>query len=246
MLQIALALILTPPTHGNPLDTSVPVPAVYEPSAAFDRLKEGNARFANDHAAHPHQDANRRSTVAGGQHPYAVVVTCADSRLSPEILFDEGLGDLFVIRVAGNVADRFALASIEYAVGHLDTKLIAVVGHSNCGAVKAAVDAGSIATRASNNHGHATDGDDNIAALVAEIMPAVRAAKNQPGDLLGNAVRTNVQFSIRRILEQSTPLRRGLMGSEIEFVGGVYDLKSGQVNWTEIRRGANRVALYTD
>jgi len=253
MINLALAVLVSPPAHPPAQHHPAPQNAAHHvthegvsPAAALQRLKDGNARFVHGHAEHPHQSSDHRRVVAGGQHPYAVIVTCADSRLSPEILFDEGLGDLFVVRVAGNVADRFALASVEYAVEHLGSRLVVVLGHSSCGAVKAAVDSLSVAHQhqAANqpSHGHAEE--SNIAALVAEIVPAVRAAKSQPGELLPNAIRTNVQYSIRHVIERSAPLRTSLMASEIEVAGGVYDLQSGVVEWTELRRGMHRVALY--
>src|SRR5947209_2306854 len=106
---------------------------------AIKLLKEGNGRFAQGKLAAKDTGANRRALLAKGQHPFAVVLTCADSRVAPELVFDQGLGDLFVLRVAGNITDPFTLGSIEYAVEHLHTPLIVVLGHENCGAVAAAL-----------------------------------------------------------------------------------------------------------
>src|SRR5438105_3479472 len=114
-----------------------PVPT---PAAALDRLKDGNGRFAADKPAARKTDAKRRAELAAGQHPFAVVLTCADSRVAPELVFDAGLGELFVLRVAGNIADPAVVGSIEYAVEHLHTPLIVVLGHESCGAVAAALD----------------------------------------------------------------------------------------------------------
>src|SRR5438876_10670259 len=108
------------------------------PSEAISRLKEGNGRYAGGNLQHPGQTTERRAELANTQHPFATIVSCSDSRVPPEIVFDQGLGDLFVVRVAGNVIDDHALGSIEYAVDHLGVRLIVVLGHQSCGAVKAA------------------------------------------------------------------------------------------------------------
>jgi carbonic anhydrase len=125
---------------GLPQATASPVVenvAEVTPAQALDRLREGNRRFATAHAAHPHAGVAWARQLASGQHPFAVVLTCSDSRVAPELLFDQGLGDLFVVRVAGNVVDPDVIGSIEYAVDHLHTQLVIVMGHENCGAVTA-------------------------------------------------------------------------------------------------------------
>jgi carbonic anhydrase len=147
---------------------------------ALSRLIEGNTRYRGDRAQHPHGDQARRVEVSSGQSPIAVVLTCADSRVVPELIFDQGIGDLFVIRLAGNIVDPAILGSIEYAVAHLDTKLVLVLGHQSCGAVTAAV-AGA-PTHCS------------IDALIEAIAPAVEAARELPGDLVDNAIRANARL----------------------------------------------------
>ena len=146
---------------------------------ALARLMEGNQRFVSGRAIHPNQTVERRAALAGGQTPIAIVLTCSDSRVAPELYFDQGLGDLFVIRNAGNVLDDHALGSMEYAVDHLHVPLILVVGHGKCGAVSAAV-AGAHAP------GH-------IQSIVDSIAPVVDGIKDQPGDKLDNAVRANAR-----------------------------------------------------
>jgi len=150
------------------------------PSAdmALTELKEGNAHHAGKRYQHPHQTAARQRELASGQHPHAIVLSCADSRVAPEIIFDQGLGDLFDVRVAGNVAGDTEVASIEYAAAHLHTPLLVVMGHQMCGAVTAAAEA--------------QEPEGHLPSLVAMIRPAVESARKQPGDLIGNAVRINV------------------------------------------------------
>src|SRR5216110_584585 len=139
-------------------------PAV-APTEAISKLKEGNGRYAGGNLQHPGQTTERRAELANTQHPFATIVSCSDSRVPPEIVFDQGLGDLFVVRVAGNVIDDHALGSIEYAVDHLGVRLIVVLGHQSCGAVQAARE--TIAAK-SKAPGH-------IQSLVTAIRPAVEA-----------------------------------------------------------------------
>src|SRR5881392_439655 len=138
--------------------------------AALAKLKEGNLRFASSEVSQSKPTAARRAETAQEQHPFAIVLGCADSRTAPEIIFDQNIGDLFVVRTAGNLVDDYALGSIEYAVDHLGVRLIVVLGHERCGAVGAAM-AGNSAP------GH-------INALVRDIQPAVQAAKSRTGDVL--------------------------------------------------------------
>jgi len=186
---------------------------------AMQRLKDGNQRFTEGKATHDHQSAERRAEVAKGQTPFAIVVCCSDSRVGPEIVFDQGLGDIFVVRTAGNVVDDVGLGSIEYAVEHFGTQLIVVLGHSQCGAVSATLSGGEV-------HGH-------VQAVVDAIKPAIENAKNEPGDALENAVRDNVQYSVKR-LEASTPvLAERVKAGKLKIVGSVYDLESGRVKTVE-------------
>ena len=137
------------------------------PDEALNRLKAGNDRFARSKVSAGKPVAARRIATAKAQHPFAIIVACADSRTSPEIVFDQNIGDLFVVRTAGNLVDDFALGSIEYAVEHLGSRLIVVLGHERCGAVQAALAGGSAP-------GH-------IEALVQAIQPAVAASKSKAG-----------------------------------------------------------------
>ncbi len=184
-------------------------------SEAQKKLIEGNKRYVDAMLTHPGQTTERRSEVAEGQHPFAVIVSCSDSRVPPEIIFDQGLGDLFVIRLAGNVVNYEALASIEYAVEHLGVKYIMVLGHERCGAVSAALQGGEF-------HGH-------IGSLVDAIQPALDIAKDQTGDPVDNAVRANINLVVKQ-LQTSAPILAELAGKgELTITGARYDLDDGLV-----------------
>lgn len=186
-------------------------------SDLIQRLKEGNSRFAKGEPVHSNQSIERREELANGQNPFAVILSCSDSRVPPEIIFDQGLGDLFVIRTAGEVVDDFELASIEYAVEHLHVELIVVLGHEKCGAVDAAVKGGELP-------GH-------LGKLISEIEPAVKQAKKQEGDLLTNAVYGNIHRVVRQ-LKNSEPIIKELVEhNHLQIKGAYYDLDDGKVNF---------------
>lgn len=168
---------------------------------------------------HTNQDISRRNEVEKGQNPFAVIVGCSDSRIPPEIIFDQGLGDLFVIRTAGHVVDDIALGSIEYAVEHLNVPLIVVLGHEKCGAVNAAV-------QGSKLHG-------NLEELVEEIVPAVKVARNKSGDLLHNSILENVKLTEREILKESDIIRKIENEGNVKIVGALYSLSSGVVTFLD-------------
>src|SRR6476620_3609104 len=156
---------------ADPAAPSVPA------DEALSRLKAGNERFAQSKVSAGQPVAARRAATAQTQHPFAIIVGCADSRTAPEIIFDQGIGDLFVVRTAGNLVDDYALGSIEYAVEHLGSRLIVVLGHERCGAVTAALDGGAAP-------GH-------INALVRDIQPVVAASEGKEGDALANPIHEN-------------------------------------------------------
>lgn len=185
------------------------------PDAALARLKEGNARFASSTMSQAKPTAERRAATAQGQHPFAIIVGCADSRTSPEIIFDQNIGDLFVARNAGNLVDDHTLGSIEYAVEHLGTRLIVVLGHSHCGAVAAAV-AGDKAP------GH-------VQSLVTDIQPAVQAVKGKSGDIAALATAENARLMANKIRNQAN---FGQLAKEVRIVSAVYDLETGKVAWS--------------
>jgi carbonic anhydrase len=190
---------------------------------AWEQLMAGNERFANGRPEHPEQSVMRRLEVAKGQHPCAIVLTCSDSRVPPEVVFDAGLGDIFVIRVAGNTADDAAIGSMEYAVEHLGVPLIVVLGHSRCGAVKAAVETFEKNTRPA---GH-------LGAIVSPIVPAASEVKGQGGDLAENAMRQNILRTVSQLRSSRPILAEALHERKLSIVGARYDLDSGKVTMIE-------------
>ena len=212
-LAVLMAIALAGCKSAAPA-TAAPGAAVQTP---LDVLKEGNRRFVEGRMLHDHQDMQRLVEVAKGQHPIAIIVGCSDSRVTPEIIFDQGLGDLFVVRVAGNVVDDHALGSIEYAAEHLHTSLIVVLGHDRCGAVQAAI-----------------SGDDapgHIQSIVESIRPAVDAAKSEPGDLLDNAIDQNVRRVVKQLQTSQPILQPQIQAGQLQVVGARYLLDSGAVRF---------------
>jgi len=221
--------------HGPQADAKEPAPAPHDvakahaadahevvagvtPAEALKKLREGNARFVSGKPEHPDQSNDRRSEVAKGQHPYAIILSCSDSRVPPELVFDAGLGDLFIVRVAGNTADDSAIGSIEYAVEHLGANLIVVLGHERCGAVKAAVDSAD-STAAAPGH---------LAAVLDPIAPSVKEVKGKPGDIVDLAVRANVARVVAQ-LKASKPVLADLVSTgKLQIIGGRYDLETGE------------------
>ena len=178
------------------------------PTEGLRILKEGNQRYVSGAPTHPRQEVSRREKLTTGQHPFAVVIACSDSRVPVEIIFDCGLGDLFVIRTAGHMLDEAALASAQYATEHLGTGLIVVLGHSNCGAVKSVIE-------------NAT-ADGHLGAALEKLKAIVPVAASRGGDLMNAAVTVNIENSVAVL--KALPWAAG-----IEVVGMRYDLKSGQV-----------------
>jgi carbonic anhydrase len=197
--------------------------AVISADEAMRTLKTGNARYVEGTLQHPHQDRARRAmTTAQGQHPLATVLTCSDSRVPAEIIFDQGIGDIFVIRIAGNVAATDAIGSMEYAVDHLATPLVVVLGHSQCGAVTAVVDDTKL--------------PPNIATLVAPIKPAVDKAREANPQAakdvcVKDSITCNVWQAVEDMFRQSSIIREKVRGHQVQVVGAFYDLDSGQVQW---------------
>lgn len=187
------------------------------PDAALKRLLDGNRRFTQQQVQHPDQSRARLQEVAQEQHPFATLLCCSDSRVPPEILFDEGIGDLFNIRVAGNVVSPEVLGSLEYAVAVLGSPLIMVLGHERCGAVTAAVEAGPLP-------GH-------ISSLVKAIKPALGKVKGT-GDLIERAVIANVQYQMADLI-QTELLAQKIREGKLKIVGGYYDLDTGEVRVIE-------------
>ena len=193
------------------------------PDSVLKWLKEGNELFRQGEFNQHGVDTSLRIKISAEQHPRAVILTCADSRVSPELIFDKGLGDLFVIRVAGNIVDDAVLGSIEYAVEHLHTSLIVVMGHQYCGAISAAVSDWRDPEKANiNNH---------IRSLTDKIEQAVVSINLNEKDLDQKILLSNVIFSVNSIRESRPDLYEESKKSHIRVVGSVYDLKTGKVEW---------------
>lgn len=205
---ITLGLATMPPAWA------ANVKATMSAERALQLLLDGNQRFVAGRLDHPNQSPERREDVAKGQHPFASVLSCSDSRVPPEIIFDRGLGDLFVVRVAGNVATPITIESLDYSVKHLGVRVVMILGHTQCGAVKAAI------------LGHDEEGD--VGPLLSELKPAVEDTKGQPGDPLTNAVRENVKLVMKK-LEESPELAAMVKTGELRIIGGVYDLATGKI-----------------
>lgn len=184
---------------------------------ALERLQAGNQRYVVGQMNHPRQDATQRQSLSESQQPFAVILGCADSRVSPTVVFDQGLGDLFIIRVAGNIADDAVLGSIEFATAVLNTQLVVVLGHSKCGAVGATVQGGELP-------GH-------LPSLAAAIQPAVDSVKDQPGDMVDNAVRANAKLVAQQLSTNESVLAGLVKGGQLQVVAARYDLDSGQVEF---------------
>lgn len=182
-------------------------------------LKEGNKRYVSGNLKHPHTDNSWRDSLKTEQNPFAIILSCADSRVVPELLFDQGLGDLFVIRVAGNIAKDKVLGSIEYAVKFLKTKLIIVLGHENCGAVSA-----SLSDQDPGGH---------IGVIIEKIKPAVYMAKRMPGDHLTNAIKVNAQIVSEEIKDSKPILNEAMKHDGLMVVPAYYKLSTGEVDFLE-------------
>jgi carbonic anhydrase len=187
--------------------------------AALKRLLEGNLRFISGHVEHqePRDLRLARRVLGEGQAPFAVILGCSDSRVSPEIVFDQGLGELFDVRTAGHVVDSMAIGSIEYGVEHLHIELVMVLGHERCGAVTAAVEGG-------DTHG-------SIGSVIEAIEPAIEESSGQRGDPVANVVRQNA-------LNVAEKLRDSEIIAEATIVVAVYDLDSGRVRLVRAGEGA--------
>jgi carbonic anhydrase len=219
---IAAGLALAPPAFAK--DTKPPPKPqnAIPPAAALDRLMKGNARYA-DGVSRRHDFTHEREALAGGQNPFASILSCADSRIAPEYAFDSGRGDLFVCRVAGNFANDDTVASLEYGVAVLNSPLILVLGHDSCGAVDA-----TIKSLKDN-----TTLPGHLPSLVNALSASVKAVADQPGDKLANAIRQNVK-DVTAKLKSATPiLSAAASDGKIKIVGGIYRLASGKVELVE-------------
>ena len=190
------------------------------PAEAISKLKEGNDRYTSGNLQHPGQTTERRTELAKTQHPLAAIVSCSDSRVPPEVVFDQGLGDLFIVRVAGNVINDEGLGSLEYTVDYLGTRLILVLGHQRCGAVDAARE--TIAAKG-KAPGH-------IQSLVTAIKPAVEATAKEDLDA---TIKANVKHVVDTLRSSTPILKTAIDSGKIQVIGGYYSLDTGAVTFLD-------------
>jgi carbonic anhydrase len=216
----ATATLLFGNTAGAKEKKPPPKPQnVLSPDASLERLLKGNARYVEG-VSRRHDFKHEREALAGGQNPFAAILSCADSRIAPEYAFDSGRGDLFVCRVAGNFANEESVASLEYAVAVLGVPLILVLGHDACGAVDA-----TIKSLRDN-----TTLPGHMPSLVAGITPSVKAVLPQGGDTLGKAIRQNVLDNVAKLSTATPILSAAVEQHKLRVVGGIYRLTDGRVD----------------
>lgn len=192
--------------------------------APLEKLKAGNTRFAQGHPLHPDETRKRIRELKKGQHPYAIVVSCSDSRVPPELIFDQGFGDIFSIRTAGNIIGDYELGSIEYAVEHFDCNLVVVMGHENCGAIEAYL-------KADHLHPHF----DHIEKIVEYITNEAeeKALADSVHNNIDYAVRANISHGVN-LLRSSMPVLKPLADkNKLTIIGALYDLDTGKVSFLE-------------
>jgi carbonic anhydrase len=208
------------PTTKVDAHTNKNAPASIKPVSPEDALKlllEGNNRFVSQKSMHPHQSIKIVHALAGEQHPFACVLGCADSRVPSEILFDQGIGDIFDVRIAGNIASDEAIASLEYSTLYLKSRLIVVLGHQSCGAIKAALSDDLFPGR--------------IGYLVESIKPIVEKVKSKAtnNNALNDAVNANIRYQVQKLKDSSTVLAKLINEGNLKIVGARYDLDTGKV-----------------
>jgi len=236
LILTALAAFVAFPILASPKEAAPDPAARLLRDAALMLLKEGNARYATGKPQYPHLDAERRSsTGAQGQEPFATILACSDSREPVELIFDRGVGDLFVVRVAGNVAGISELATVEYGVGHLNTPVLVVMGHTKCGAVSAVVKGAEL-------HGH-------LQALAEKIKPAVEKVKAETPDAeeaVPKAIQANVWQTIEEIVKQSSIVREKIRAGRLSIMGAIYDLEAGKVSWLGLHPAQDSLVALAD
>ena len=203
------------PSDSSAYSTTIAAAPDLSPEEALQKLMDGNQRFVENKRRNPNQTLARVEEVAEGQAPFAAILTCADSRVVSEIIFDQGIGDLFTVRVAGNIAVTEVIASLEYSVGVLESPVLMVLGHKRCGAVGAAFEGGEY--------------PGMINSFLYAINQAVEDSRGRPGDPLENAIRENVRVELKR-LSLSPVIADRVAEGKLNLVGGYYDLDTGAVS----------------
>ncbi len=190
---------------------------------AIQKLKDGNKRFVKSKSQHPDESQDRRDEMLKGQHPFVVILSCSDSRVPPELIFDQGLGDIFEIRNAGNVLNEHVIGSIEYAVMHCGVKLIVIMGHQDCGAIAATL-SGVSETK-------------YIKALEDSIKPAIEDCKEQGLEINSdNVVKAHVMQDIEELMAQDNELVKYMKDNDVKIVPAYYHLDSGRVDFLKLKK----------
>jgi carbonic anhydrase len=182
---------------------------------ALKSLIDGNVRHVQNKSVHPRQTPNHRRNLLASQRPLAAILSCSDSRVPPEMVFDQGFGDLFIVRVPGNIVSDTTLASVEFAVQMLHVPLIVVLGHTNCSAIKATINMKTL--------------PGYLSHITAHIHPVVQLARQQTGDLLENSVQINAQMAAVQLLSYSTIIEKSVQKKKLRIIAACYDLQTGIV-----------------
>lgn len=214
-LASAGSVFLSTQQAAEPQPATSEKPQPVSPDAALKRMIQGNQRFVQQQNQKPNQSRLRMQEIAIVQHPFVAMLSCSDSRVPVEIIFDQGFGDLFVVRMAGNVVSPTVVGSLEFSTAVLGTQLIMVLGHERCGAVAAAVKGDPLPGR--------------IGTFVEDIKPAVARVKGKAGDPVDNAVVANVQYQVNLLKDTSVMLSQFIQEGKLKIVGGRYDLDTGEV-----------------
>jgi carbonic anhydrase len=204
---------------------------IVDAQTALQRLKDGNARYVADQPLRPNQSMERLREVSGRQYPFACIVGCSDSRAPAEILFDQGIGDLFVIRTAGHRVDDLAIASVEFAVKELGVRLVVVMGHQSCGAISAAMNMPAPAAEAWTQPGIVAT--NHIPRLLAKLQDVIERSRTLPGNPVENAVKENTRTVEGVLMRSSSVLQEASSLDGMRIVGAYYSLDTGIVEWLE-------------
>lgn len=227
ILSIVAAALLCVSCIGTTTSTvAVESVAITNPAAAIEALKAGNERFVKGESIHPNSDAARREQTLSSQSPFAVIISCSDSRVPVELLFDQGIGDLFVIRTAGNtITDDSVMGSVDYAVDHLGTPLVVVLGHQHCGGVTAAI------STSDDEHDHEHHHNGKIGELIELLQRDVKPYIGHP-ELVNEAIAANTQAQVDKV-KQVDYIREQIASGEVQVVGAYYNLDSGVVEFVQ-------------
>lgn len=229
-----LFLFLSLSAFANPAE--VPKTGGWE---AFSTLQNGNMRFYEGKSKHPNQDTAVREELSKGQKPHTIILSCSDSRVPPETIFDQGLGDIFVVRLAGNVASSEAIASIEYAIEHLGARLLVVMGHESCGAVGAAI----------GSKPGVSAGSESLDGLVGKIkgnLSAPAVANATEDKTMRNAVKDNVSANLKDLLKRSDIIREAVNNKGLVLASAIYSLKTGRVEFWDAGMKADGLAAHNN